>query len=379
MVMERLFPILRPICFLFLATILFTIGICQSYHPRSICACLYILAALFCFGSLHDFPAELVTFYLGWMVHTSGILLLGETSPRRFSSSLVHEFKTIFFLWTNFRGMKPFNNGITPNNSTFGPRFSFAMRRVLRTLGLLALNHGMTELLIKPTLASLGIIRADFSLAKQGLVPPTGRTDLILRLIISTLWIWKTYFILTVSHDVSAVLFVSVLQWNDMSEWPPLFGSILDAVSISEFWGSFWHRLHVLPYLRFQPSISSLGYCPPWIRKSAVARNGFRAFWVFLCSAVCHVALNHVVYGRLYLKAELRFFLCNWCVCLGEKMLKRAKMGGEGYSNVNTRAQNGAVGLVSRIGGYTFVLGFFFCTVPAWRYPLIFDSIPGIG
>ena len=377
--MEKIAFVLRPLGFFLLSMMLFLIGICQHSFTRGIYAFLYTAAALFCFSHLQSFPPEVATFFLGWTVHTSGILLLGETSLGRFSLSSFDELKTVFFMWTNFRGVERFYNTITPENSTVRPRLSFAMRRTLRTLGLLALNHGMTELLVKPTLASLGIIRSDFSPAKRGLVPPVGRVDLILRLIMSTLWIWKTYFALTISHDAFAVLFVSMLYWNDESEWPPLFGSLSEAISISRFWGSFWHRLHVLPILRLQPSISYHGYYPRWICQNAMVRNGIRALWIFLCSAACHGALNHVVYGRAYLEAELRFFLINWCVCLAETVLKRVNIGIGRYSNVRNSAQNGIVSLLGRIGGHAFVLGFFFCTVPAWRYPLIYDSIPGVG
>jgi hypothetical protein len=371
--MEKLPFVLRPVGLFLLATMFFYVGICQDSNARRIFAFLYTVAALFCLASLHNLPPDLATFFLGWVVHTSGLLLVVESSPRRFSLSSVDELKATFFLWINFRGISTRHDMDTPDHSSFRPRFGFAVRRTIRILSLLAFNYGMTELLVKPTLRSLGIIRSDFSPAKQGVVPPVQRKDLILRLIVSTLWIWKTYVTLTVSHDVFSVFFVSVLQWNDGSDWPSLFGSISDAVSISRFWGSFWHRLHVLPFLRFQPSVPYLGNCPPWICKNTMVRNGIRSFWIFLLSAVCHGALNHVVYGEAYLKAELRFFLCNWCVCLAETMWKRIRMGGEKHLDVS-RAQNGAMGLLRRTGGYTFVLGFFFCTVPAWRYPLIFDS-----
>lgn len=335
---------------------------------------MYTAAALSCLATLHGFPPEFAAFFLGWVVHTSGILFVGETSPRRFPLFSVDGLKTTFHLWTNFRGLKSGHVVSALDRSSFAPRFFFAVHRTLQTLGVLAFNYGMTELLVKPTLGSLGIRRDDFSLAKQGLVPSVRRKDLILRLIVSTLWIWKTYANLTVSHNIFAVFFVSVLRWNDGSEWPSLFGSISDAVSISRFWGSFWHRLHVLPFSRLQPSHLCLESCPPWIRKNTMVKNGFRSFWIFLFSASCHGALNYLVYGQAYLKAEIRFFLCNWCVCLVEAMWKRTKKGSEEHTGVCSRAQDKAIELLRRIRGYIFVLGFFFCTVPAWRYQLILNS-----
>ncbi|KAL2194242.1 hypothetical protein P885DRAFT_71561 [Corynascus similis CBS 632.67] len=133
----------------------------------------------------------------------------------------------------------------------------------------------------------LHIIPSDFGLNKQALLPPTGLREICLRSVMSVSWIWNSYSLLTSSHDLLAVLFVSVIRWDRPDEWPPLFGSITDATSQRRFWGVFWHRLHVSLF----------------------------------DSSPCHAASNWVVMGRTSVVGEFRFFISNWFICLLETVI----------------------------------------------------------
>ncbi|OBT74656.1 hypothetical protein VF21_07014 [Pseudogymnoascus sp. 05NY08] len=61
----------------------------------------------------------------------------------------------------------------------------------------------------------------------------------------SVQWIWSSYVVLTLSHDILAIFFVTLLRWDQPSQWPALFGSIAEAYSLRRFWGVFWHLLHI--------------------------------------------------------------------------------------------------------------------------------------
>jgi hypothetical protein len=59
----------------------------------------------------------------------------------------------------------------------------------------------------------------------------------------------------------------------------------------------------------------------------------------------------------------MRFFLCNYGVCLMETVGYRAVGGFMRFDRQLTRA-----------AGYVWVLSVFVCLVPGWRYPVIVET-----
>ncbi|GKT93724.1 toxin biosynthesis protein [Colletotrichum tofieldiae] len=239
---------------------------------------------------------------------------------------------------------------------------SFGLERILRALALWLLDRYIYEIFITRTLGSLPLGISSFAPANQALFPGSPwasshftRADLILRAVTCTHWIWSTYSGLTVAHHACAALFVSVLVWDSPEDWAsqPLFGSVWDAYTLRRFWGVFWQRLHVVPFS---------ACTPPWIPKA------LRALWVFLLSAACHALANWVLYRRACALSEVRFFVSNWAVCLLETAC--------GLDDQKAAAKPGST-IVSwgrRLVGLGFVWTFFFCTVPAWQYPVVLAS-----
>ncbi|AEO63645.1 uncharacterized protein THITE_26742, partial [Thermothielavioides terrestris NRRL 8126] len=167
------------------------------------------------------------------------------------------------------------------------------------------------------TLYGLHLSIGDFGPDKRGFLPPLSKRDLTLRALISSKWIWDTYLLLSAAHDLLAVLFVSVLQWDRSDEWPALFGNITEAYSLRRFWGVFWHRLHVRVFDAYMPSIALQA---KMVRRAIVSR-ALRALWMFTLSAICHAVSNWVLTKRSNATHELRFFLSNYVVCLAETVL----------------------------------------------------------
>ncbi|KAB5585651.1 hypothetical protein GE09DRAFT_33210 [Coniochaeta sp. 2T2.1] len=184
-----------------------------------------------------------------------------------------------------------------------------------------------------------------------------------------------------------AVIFVIILEWDQPEEWPPLFGSITDAYSLSLFWGAFWHRCHVNVFEAYMPSPDAFPFRrnpklrfglqldrkfknARWVKH--VVKNAARALWRFSMSAVCHCAMHWVSTGRTNACVEFRFFLLNWGVCLTETVGARVI-----DSNVLLHRTSHIQRCVIRTLGYVWVLWVFFSLVPSWQYPLVLVRTAG--
>ncbi|KAF5505454.1 hypothetical protein CGCS363_v005792 [Colletotrichum siamense] len=91
------------------------------------------------------------------------------------------------------------------------------------------------------------------------------------------------------------------------------------------------------------------------------------ALWVFLLSAAGHALVNWVMYRRGYAASEFSFFVLNWAVCLCEHVL------GVDGRRMSGRLASKPPSTARRIAGIFSVWLFFFCTVPAWQYPGVYD------
>jgi hypothetical protein len=153
-----------------------------------------------------------------------------------------HRLRAVFRVWANPRRLR-LSDTDSPKPDT-AVRVRFALLRCGHAAALLVVRHLLTVFTTN-ALRGLQLSRRDFGPDKQGILPPLTERDLCLRALMSSRWIWDTCLLLTVTHDLLAAVFVSVLQWDRPHEWPPLFGSITEAYSLRRFWGVFWHRLHV--------------------------------------------------------------------------------------------------------------------------------------
>jgi len=186
--------------------------------------------------------------------------------------------------------------------------------------------------------------------------------DVILRGVVSTHWIWTTYYGLTAAHDICAVLYVSVLEWDTEDDWPPLYGPLASAFSLRRFWGSFWHKLHIAPFAAYTPAC--LDHRGSGLRSAS--SKALSSLWVFLVSAICHALVNWILHRQKTIVTEMRVWLLNWGVCLLETMLRQHFKGTLLYRHWTMKP-------VRPFLGYLFLWAFFMSTVPAWQYPLLYN------
>lgn len=219
---------------------------------------------------------------------------------------------------------------------------------------------------------------------------------MLLRTMTVSSWILVTYAYLTAAHDFLALLYVSILRLDYPSEWPPLFGWVMDAYSLRRFWGVFWHKLHVPMFDAWIPSwhkytnLSSYCFCrvccsldgqeqgqtttrqaPP--AGSTGSKKTFRALWMFFLSAVCYSLVNLVAFGwdDIHMSQHLFFFLAHWMLCTAETTLIELvsrKLPGISSSSLLRG--------LARLLGYIWVWYVLFCLVPAWRVPQILLVAP---
>lgn len=300
----------------------------------------------------------MVPFVVYSTIHTSSILCMERRVINVGSTQLVRRLRDVYRVWSNIRRVRPIDV------NTQYSRAAFAMRQGSRALALWAM-HRVTTKLTSHTFRRLNITLGDFAPDKRGLLPQATQLDLCLRAIVSVQWIWDAYVSLTAAHAILSIFFVSILHWDRPDEWPVLFGNIAHACSLRRFWGTFWHRLHIVPFATYMPPSFARGVeaRQPQVGRDVIGK-AFRALWMFLLSAVCHAIINWAVIGKPNAGQELRFFLSNYAVCLAETVTKRAIHG--------KRFPDDSIWV--RLCGYVWVMVIFFCLVPAWQYSWVYTA-----
>ncbi|KAI0534151.1 hypothetical protein GGR58DRAFT_520572 [Xylaria digitata] len=329
----------EPFLFFLLATLFFYLAVQKprsSLKRRVLCS-FHILFIAISFQAdpivLSFYPGVTIPFIMGLTVHTAAILLFDRCVLDLHFFTPLQRVRAFVRTWTNIQRLPPADPARTPDGAgASAGRLSFALHRAVKCLLLCAANH-VIAVLFPLVLLQLNVQPQDFAPEKQGIVPVLTKHDLLLRVLVSA-------------------------HWDHPSEWPPLFGSVLEAYSLRRFWGVFWQRLHVAPFSSWTP--------PLLYRVPAL-----RALWIFLLSGVCHAVVNWVIYRLYTARADLWFFLVNYTLCLAETaaaaLLHRLGL---------TSFENGSIpGHTVRFLGYFRVVIFFVCTVPGWQYPLVYSSL----
>ena len=95
--------------------------------------------------------------------------------------------------------------------------------------------------------------------------PVTIRETLI-RAVFTIRWIWLNFVDVDAAHTFLSIIFVGILRLDTPEEWPPMFGSPLEAYSIRRYWGRFWYRLVYRPYHGLGKVVAASTLQRPWFR-----------------------------------------------------------------------------------------------------------------
>ncbi|KAI2608128.1 uncharacterized protein GGS25DRAFT_531341 [Hypoxylon fragiforme] len=353
------------------ATLFFALAIQTPLKtPRSTLSILHVIATLHTLTSpiphlgpyYHLWPS----FVIWSTLHTISILFFERGRVTYVSATTLEDrLASTFWLWSNIRRVPIAPPKARPSSSSsredeYRARARFGITKFVHLLVLVGAHYAINTF-ITTTVRNIHLRAADFAPEKQALLPASlSPRDLYLRTIISSHWIWSTYSLLTAAHNVLSILSVTLFGWSQPAEWPPLFGSPGAAYSLRRFWAVFWQGLHRAPFAAFMPV---------WLRgknKKKNSRwhwNALRALWMFVLSALCHALVDFVQTRRNLLAQELGFFLTNYVVACLE-----TAVGGW----IGRRLKKQGMSEEARRGlGYLWVGLFFFCMVPAWKYPLL--------
>lgn len=324
-------------------------------------------------------------FVVGSTINASSALLVEKQVIHLGSSFFIQRIRVVLRTWSNMRRLPLLDDATSTalqNSANDGAaRLTFALLKSGRVLVLWLMQRIAIGYISHTFLFNLNISHQDFASTKQVIWPLMTRKDLYLRTFFSLNWIWDTYAILTISHDLLAIFFVCVLRWDMPQEWPPLFGNITEAHSLRRFWGVFWHRLHVAPFTILMPTYLNSHHIQHILHgnlhlkgsRVAVIMKALKALWIFLLSGICHVAANFAMMRKGNTREEIRFFLSNYMLCFMETIVERTVRGKSRQPTISS--------IWIRLLGYGWIFAVFFCLVPAWQYSLIYialDSHAGV-
>lgn len=313
--------------------------------------------------------ASVVVFYLPYSIK---LLAFDEHAMNPELSTYDWRLVDCYRTWNNPR-MLPLR--LSPFERTepcdWKSRARFMLHQAIKAAALWAFHYFVFQKLLTRALSN--IVAADFSPAME--LPPFDKTFLLslhqlrVRVFMSFQWIWIAFFFLEFYHSLMAMVFVSILGFDQPEDWPPLFGNPLEASSLRGFWGRFWHRLTIPTFHHYSVLIS---------RKLLRLRPGSRSektvipWLIFTMSGLSHClvgwALNDAAPSR-----DVLFFELNFIAAAVETMVSKAQLSGTSMKRFTQ-----ASWLLSKSADFAWVALFFFCTAPMWTYPKVYPALKGV-
>ncbi|KAI6084732.1 membrane bound O-acyl transferase family-domain-containing protein [Hypoxylon rubiginosum] len=286
--------------------------------------------------------------------------------------------------WNLTTAYKIFNNPrLLPARDTKAPQGSdttrvthakFTIHRLLKIFLLVALNMGLNFATV-PIFSKCTL--DDFSPSREPIIRrlvngTVSSHDLIIRAFISTIWIFDSISQLEISHALTSILFVVIIRADQPYEWPPLFGSTLEAYSLRRFWGRFWHRLFASAGVWAQVLTDSASFA----RVPAGLKKAFVAFFIFTVSGLAHAIVEWKTGGSA-LDRDILFFWCNYvAVCL-EVVLARGwpSVLKPSYILLRIGVSPRGVRILNTVLGFLWVWAFFIWVTPRLVYPKIYGLL----
>ncbi|CAI6335774.1 unnamed protein product [Periconia digitata] len=373
---------LIPLAAALLSAAIFTAAIQLSYQARILAVPFMISAAILsiCTNSyLEPIPhgPETLSQLICFWVHHALVTLLIE--PVFIPTNLPREQRRRFIrkIWNDPRRLTTLEACEKTKGSMTRTRF---LMGAIQRLGLYLVLHrffAVINVLVGPD----QLTADDFSPQRRALlrrvltlnpVTPVTLRELHIRAWMSVEWIWFSYLKLNTYNVVASIIFVAILRFDSPEEWPPLFGSPLEAYSIQRFWGKFWH-----PLLRHPCAASGRLISRKVFRFHPRSRyeKTWLAFWTFFISGVNHAIAARAIGCGGTLADSIRFRMSNFAAGAMETII------GPVLEQVILVHQDRAFGrvLVSRsarkIFGYTWVFAVFFWIKPQERYAKLYANL----
>lgn len=384
-----------PVAYLSLSTIVFCISLCCSdYKYRLYLLPLFLAFSILSFSTSKHFwfIPSLVSLWSQalslYILHVVSLLhlerwpappsLTPPSNPKRLSSKQQwnHALLAMYKLWGNPRLLSTISvhdDGASSQVRCQSYPTFFFLRLVKLPI------YYYVHFKVMPLLFSVTIVEflpADVSPVQQTMFRRIGEVtarEVLIRGHTAVSWIWESVVYLDGTNAILACFFV-LLGLDCPSEWPALFGSPALVTNLRNFWARFWHRLAVRPYTNYgKVAARSLGLDPKSVPFKATV-----AFVTFALSGATHSAVSWHL-GRRDWHLDICWFLLNFAACFVERVFLssiRELARTIGWSRELKLIERSWFG---RLIGFTWVFGFFFWSVPKWRYPRIYTEASQIA
>ncbi|KAF9050478.1 membrane bound O-acyl transferase family-domain-containing protein [Panaeolus papilionaceus] len=273
----------------------------------------FLILCVTLYGILGAGKAQLETY---WVAHSRGcgfgaMLLLSSTDillcnpqkefrpipkpPKPISEqSFLSRLRWALNLAYNYRGVN-FEHG-SQNNLRMLPKSTTNTAFILRQI---------RRIIIFTIVWEVGTLVAIYNPFLQRLVDPSGITGVR--------GLWRLGFTLHWMHILAAISIgqaifsiVGVLTGlTHNSDWPDLFGSIVESHTLRRFWGTYWHQTFRRAFLMHANFFASKLGLPP----TGLLQRYFKVFVSFFLSALFHWAGEIVASGGIWSIGALEFFL----------------------------------------------------------------------
>ncbi|KAG9654384.1 hypothetical protein KCU95_g13240, partial [Aureobasidium melanogenum] len=191
--------------------------------------------------------------------------------------------------------------------------------------------------------------------------PVTTRETLI-RAVFTVRWIWLNFVDVDAAHTFLSIIFVGILRLDTPEEWPPMFGSALEAYSLRRYWGRFWHRLVYRPYLGLARVVAEKLHCN---YLGSGFETCFLAFIIFLISGVAHAIVSLQEGNLVEAFDDIAFYCMNFLVIAIEGMVVGAASPLRQFLPCSCW----------RLIGFVWVFMFWFWAAPKWAYREVHEEL----
>lgn len=371
-------PCLVPIAYLILCTLVFHFIIHTSNQKRRLHLLpLFLVFVVLSFTTCNRF--SVISPYLSslWaqsvtlnIVHVVSVVCIERRSaPQADSLASWISFRETWRLWTNPQllpatAVTKATNKKYDDAKTNADQDSVPLFLLLRLLKLPLYYYLFTSILPSIFAETIYVLQAS-DVAETALFTRVGditAREVVIRSYTAVVWVWESVVLLDAANAVLAI--IAVLSGLDKpGDWPTLFGSPTTACGLRNFWSRFWHRLAVRPYGNFGRLLAS--YSPvrnSWVQKTLVA------FAVFLLSGLSHSAVSWRL-GHVDWEIDLQWFMFNFAACSVELVLVSMLRDGARRLGLSRELALLEESWLGYLIGYAWVFGFFFWTVPMWRFP----------
>ncbi|KAI8631572.1 membrane bound O-acyl transferase family-domain-containing protein [Xylariaceae sp. FL1651] len=167
------------------------------------------------------------------------------------------------------------------------------------------------------------------------------------------------YMVISVLYSTLAILAV-VLGLSAVSEWPPVFGSVVDSWSLGQFWGCFYHQL-------VRRGCSSIGHFV-FHHCLGLKRGGFLTRYIFITlvftvSGIFHLLSDIPQQIPMSESGAMQFFCMQGLGIMFEDAIHTL------FQKLIGESKNKVLIATKRLGGYIWVVAWLAWTSPIWIYP----------